>query len=242
MQILLTRALSQSGPLQILLSKNGYLPVLFPSLTIKALNNFPRKNHYDALIFISANAVEYGLEVLKTLDYKPSKIFAVGAITAKKLEQQGIKVDAFPAQNPSSEALLAMDELQALNGKSVLIFRGEGGIETLKQGLEQNNSIEYIAVYRREISPISPLHQQSLQQFLQNDAGIITATSVENLTALIALVEKIDAQSLSKIKDYRLVVLSQRIKNFANSIGFNRLFVASKTSDDGLLEAIQSIS
>jgi hypothetical protein len=79
---LLTRTLSQVQSLQTLLSEQGYQPVLFPTLEIKSLNNKPLKANYDALIFISANAVEYGLETLKMLDYQSTKVFAVGAATA----------------------------------------------------------------------------------------------------------------------------------------------------------------
>ncbi len=236
---MLTRTLSQVQSLQTLLSEQGYQPVLFPTLEIKSLNNKPLKANYDALIFISANAVEYGLKTLKMLDYQSTKVFAVGATTAKKLEEQGIQVDAFPAQKASSEALLAMSELQALHHQSVLIFRGEGGRETLKEGLSKNNEVEYIEVYRRVPCNITPLHRDSLLKFLQSNQGIITATSVENLSALVFIVKQIDKEALNLIKRYPLVVLSERIKVFAQSIGFNQIKVAIKTRDEGLLEAIQ---
>lgn len=241
MYILLTRALSQVQPLQNLLSKQGYQSVLFPSLEIKPLNNAPIKNHYDVFIFISANAVEYGLKTLKILDYQLSKIFAVGVVTAKKLQQQGIQVDAFPVQNASSEALLAIDELQSLENQSILIFRGNGGRETLKQRLEKNNSVEYVEVYQRVVCDITPLHYDALTDFLQKEKGIVTATSVENLSALMSMLEQMNMQAFNAIKRYPLVVLSERIKTFAQSIGFNQIKVATKTSDKGLLEAIQSV-
>lgn len=242
MRILLTRALSQVQPLQTLLSEQGYRSVLFPSLAIKPLNNIPAKNHYDALIFISVNAVEYGFEVLKNLDCQSTKIFAIGAATAKKLEQQGIQVDAFPAQNTSSEALLTMDELRSMDNQSILIFRGNGGRETLKQGLEKHNVVEYIEVYRRVPCDITALHHDALTEFLQSQEGIVTATSVENLSALMLMVEQIDAKIFDLIKRYPLIVLSQRIKAFAKSIGFNQIAVATKTSDKGLLEALTNLT
>ncbi|WXU00276.1 MAG: Uroporphyrinogen-III synthase [Catillopecten margaritatus gill symbiont] len=238
MQILLTRALSQVQPLQALLSEQGYQPILFPSLEIKSLNNKPLKVQYDALIFISANAVEYGLEVFKGLTHSP-KIFAVGEATAKKLEQKGVKVDAFPRQKASSEALLAMDEIKVLNNQSILIFRGEGGRETLKQGLEKDNTVEYIEVYQRVPCHLTSLHRESLSRFLQNDEGIVTATSVENLTALMSMVVKIN---MGAITQHPLVVLSERIKIVAQSLGFKQIIITQKTSDLGLLTAIQTIS
>lgn len=242
MRILLTRTLSQVQPLQTLLSEQGYQPVLFPSLEVKPLDNTPIKNHYDVLIFISANAVEYGLKVLKTLDCQSTKVFAVGGATANKLEQQGIQVDAFPAQNASSEALLAMDEMQSLSNQSVLIFRGDGGRETLKQGLEKNNIVEYIEVYQRIACDITSLHYDALTEFLQSDEGIVAATSVENLSMLMSMLEQMNAQASNRIKRYPLVVLSERIKTAARSIGFNQIEVATEICDEGLLKAIQSIS
>ncbi len=242
MHILLTRALSQVQPLQNLMSEQGYQPVLFPSLVINPLYNTPLKTHYDALIFISANAVEYGLTVLKTLNHQTTQIFAVGAATAKKLEQYGIKVTDFPPQKASSEALLALDKIQALHNCSILIFRGKGGRETLKEGLEQNNSVEYIEVYQRVLCSITTKHRDSLSAFLQNGKGIITATSVENLTALLSMVEQIDAKKLNTITHYPLAVLSERIKTVAQPVGFSQIEVATEASDKGLLKAVQTIS
>jgi len=234
--VLLTRALSQVKPLKSLVRKNGYQPILFPTLTIEPLTSNPQKTQYDALIFISANAVEYAKQVLKNITY--NKIFAVGAATAKKLEQQNIKVDAFPTQKSSSEALLAMDEIRVLSNQSILIFRGKGGKETLREGLEQNNSVEYIEVYQRTPCDITPLHRNALQIFLQNEQGIITATSVENLNALMSLTKQIN---IGLITQYPLVVLSERIKIVAQSLGFTHIEVATETRDSGLLNAIQTI-
>ena len=71
---------------------------------------------------------------------------------------------------------------------------------------------------------------------------MITITSVENLSTLIAMVEKIDIDALESIKQYPLAVLSERIKTYAQSVGFNKIEVAPQTNDEGLIQAIKSIS
>jgi uroporphyrinogen-III synthase len=65
-----------------------------------------------------------------------------------KLNECGFEVDAFPSEKASSEALLALSEVKMLTDKDILIFRGKGGRETLKQGLERRNTVEYIEAYR----------------------------------------------------------------------------------------------
>ncbi|CAC9434346.1 Uroporphyrinogen-III synthase (EC 4.2.1.75) [uncultured Gammaproteobacteria bacterium] len=240
MNVLLTRALLQVEKLQSMVVESGNTPLLFPTLKLNSITTKATKNNYDAVIFISANAVEHGLNLLKTINYH--QIFAVGSTTAKKLNESNISVDDFPKNKASSEALLAMPAVQKLKNQNILIFRGEGGRETLKQGLEKHNTVEYIEVYQRVVCHITSLHRQTLSQFLQSNQGIITATSVENLSALLSMVEQIDADALNLIKRYPLAVLGERIKTFAQSAGFSQIKVAPKTSDTGLLKAIQCSS
>jgi len=242
LNILLTRPFDQVKPLEALVNECGHQALLFPTLKIEALKGSPLKERYDAVIFISANAVEYGLEALSSLDHRHDKIFAVGAATAKKLNDYGFKVDAFPQTKASSESLLAMPEVSELSDKDILIFRGKGGRETLREGLGKNNIVEYIEVYERTQCKIVAFHQTSLTQFLQSDQGVITITSVENLSTLMAMVEKIDVDALESIKQYPLAVLSERIKTYAQSVGFNKIEVAPQTNDEGLIQAIKSIS
>jgi uroporphyrinogen-III synthase len=51
--------------LQTLVSQSGYQAILFPSLKVEPLSNAPLKSHYDVLIFISSNAVEYSSDKLQ---------------------------------------------------------------------------------------------------------------------------------------------------------------------------------
>lgn len=242
MNILLTRPLNQVKSLEKLINESGHQAFLFPTLRIEALNSLPLKEHYDVVIFISVNAVKYGLKVLRSLDHCHNKIFAVGAATAKKLNNYGFKVDAFPQTKASSESLLAMPKVKELLDKDILIFRGKGGRETLRENLGRSNAVEYIEVYERTQCKVVPFHQASLTQFLQNDRGVITITSVENLSALMLMVEKIDIKMSQSIKQYPLVVLSDRIKTYAKLVGFNQVEVAPQINDKGLVQAIEFIS
>lgn len=236
MNILLTRPKHQAQKLTTLLSASGNTPLLFPTLTIEPLSAKTQSKQYDAVIFISKNAVHYGVDYLKNLQY--SQLFAVGEATAKKLMSKGLKVDDFPKEQASSEALLALKSINLLRHKNILIFRGKGGMQTLKQGLSANNTVQYIEVYQRIQAPLSRQHRQSLTQFLHHPKGAIIITSIESLSAMIALIREIGPDFVAVIKRYPLLVLSDRIASFAQGVGFRQVKVAAETSNQGLLDII----
>ena len=106
--ILLTRPLSQVENLQSLLEETDLDYVLFPAIDINKIDTVVPSQTYDVIIFISVNAVIYAEEYFSQLFVEPLKIFAVGPTTAKKLTDKGVKVDAYPLENASSQELLAM--------------------------------------------------------------------------------------------------------------------------------------
>ncbi len=242
MNILLTRPLSQSKPLKHLILDGGDQPILFPTLEIKALDATPLHDHYDAIIFISANAVDYGVKVLEGLNLEHCQVFAVGEATASKVMSCGFQVDAYPRSNASSEALLALTEVRQLKNKSILIFRGVGGRETLKESLvKQFNTVEYAEVYERVECTTTQLHRNSLVQLSNNHDSMIVITSIESLVAMMNLVNNIEVNLLNKLQKTPLIVLSERIRNFAKSVDFLRVFVAIEPNDHGVVAKIHQL-
>jgi uroporphyrinogen-III synthase len=234
--VLLTRPLTQVAALEALVTNSGHQPLLFPTLEIQALKAKVKCKHYDAVIFISANAVEFGLEILKKITY--SAIFTVGVATAKKLNDYHIEVDDFPKKNPSSEALLALDSVSCLRDKKILIFRGRGGRETLRIGFEKNdNTVEYAQVYDRVICSLSEQHQKSLDVFLSGSKGFVSVTSNENLDGLIVLAKQ--TGQLDSIKNYPLIVLSARTKSYAQTCGFQQIIVTPDISDQAIASVLE---
>jgi len=233
--ILLTRPLSQVGNLQSLLEDSDLDYVLFPALEVNKIDTVAPSESYDVIIFISVNAVIYAEEYFSQLFVEPLKIFAVGPTTAKKLTDKGVKVDAYPLENASSQELLAMPECGKLSDKKVLIVRGKGGSETLKNSLKVMNQVDYFEVYRRAACEVSRLHVESIEQFMQTPDGIVIANSVKSLFNVVKLVKEIRSYHEGQLKSRTLVVLSERIKVQAQSIGFNNVHVARTPSDKGTI-------
>ena len=242
MNVLVTRPLKQAAQLQHLLTQAGHTPLSCPTLEVKPLNVELVDDEYDAVIFISKNAVDYGLETFELIDHDYLKIFAVGSATAQHLENHNIQVDAFPKLDASSEALLSLPQLRRLADKRVLIIRGRGGRETLKKGLEKkHNQVDYAEVYDRVVTDLTDLHFKAITQFLQDKAGAITITSVENLNALLEIVSLLDAELIEELQTYPLILLSQRIADKARELGFNHLYVADDTNDQALVQALSQL-
>jgi uroporphyrinogen-III synthase len=233
--VLLTRPLSQVGNLQSLLEDSDLDYVLFPALEIKKINTAVPSQIYDVIIFISVNAVIYSEEYFSQLFVEPLKIFAVGPTTATKLSDKGVKVDTYPLENASSQELLAMPECGELTDKKILIVRGKGGSETLKNSLKVLNHIDYLEVYRRTACEVSSLHIESIERFMQTPDGIVIANSVESLFNVVKLVKEIRSYHEDQLKLRTLIVLSERIKVQAQSIGFNNVHVARTPSDKGTI-------
>jgi len=233
--VLLTRPLSQVGNLQSLLEDSDLDYVLFPALEINKIDTEVPGQTYDVIIFISVNAVIYSEEYFSKLLAEPLKIFAVGPTTAKKLTDKGVKVDVYPLENASSQELLAMPECGKLSDKKVLIVRGKGGSETLKNSLKVMNQVDYFEVYRRAACEVSRLHVESIEQFMQTPDGIVIANSVKSLFNVVKLVKEIRSYHEGQLKSRTLVVLSERIKVQAQSIGFNNVHVARTPSDKGTI-------
>ncbi len=233
--VLLTRPLSQVGNLQSLLEDSDLDYVLFPVFEINKIDTVVPSQSYDVIIFISVNAVIYSEEYFSQLFVEPFKIFAVGPTTAKKLTNKGVKVDAYPLENASSKELLAMPECSELADKKVLIVRGKGGSETLKNSLKVVNQVDYLEVYRRTPCKVSRLHVESIERFMQTPDGIVIANSVESLFNIVKLVKEIRPYHEEQLKSRNLVVLSERIKVQAQSIGFENIHVTPTPSDKGAI-------
>ena len=74
----------------------------------------------DKVIFVSPNAVEFGLKVLKTHAIHiapPTEILAVGPGTANRLREQGLSVSGIPLDQFNSEGLLKMPQLIQVKGQ-----------------------------------------------------------------------------------------------------------------------------
>ena len=78
------------------------------------------------------------------------QVATVGGASVRALERFGITGVVAPQGRYDSESLLDLPALAAVNGRRVVIFRGEGGRELLGETLRARGAVvEYAECYRR---------------------------------------------------------------------------------------------
>lgn len=157
--IVITRPREHALALAELVRAAGGEPVLFPTIEIQPPDDrgavadlVSRLDAFQLAIFVSPTAVMRGLELVNASRAWPAglRVAAIGAGTANALHQRGFDAVIAPAVQADSEALAALPELRDLRGRSVVIFRGQGGREWLRIVLEGRGArVDYAECYRR---------------------------------------------------------------------------------------------
>ncbi len=115
-----------------------------------------RAPEYDRVIFVSANAVNAAAELVKGEGFfNRVPCIAMGKASAEAIQYQGWRLD--PACEltgaswaSSSEALLALDWAQQVEGQRLLICRGQGGLTLLGNTLQDRGAtVDFLELYRR---------------------------------------------------------------------------------------------
>ena len=250
--VIITRPAHQAQPLCESISQAGGTVVKFPVIEILPPSNpgtiqsrLTQLNLANLAIFISANAVDAGLNALGGVAHWPEgvPIAAVGRATAAKLVSHGLSVNLVAPEPFNTEALLALPELKNLTEQSIMIFRGEGGRELLAQTLrDRGASVEYVECYRRVIPASDPamLYQCWDESRDEKRKLLIVVTSNESLKNLV---EMVNSEHLESLLASRLLTVSERAVSKASDLGFKQTpVIATAASNEMILEAIQQFS
>lgn len=237
--VVLTRPLSDSERLAAVLAADGIDTVVMPIMTISALpvNELappPALGQHAICVFVSANAVRFGLPaLLKRLRDCPNIVtIAVGAKTHHRLAEQGI--NASIPDRPDSEGLLAMEELNASRSREVIIVKGEGGRELLATELRQRGAqVTEWSCYRRCWPDVdmTPLADLSADRVFQASSGEV----------LTRLSELLAGEHSSDLFQSAVIVPSRRVATMASDLGWQRVICAQDASDQAFLDALKQV-
>lgn len=240
-RILVTRPLHQCPELCARIERAGGQALIFPVIAIEPVQPcpdlqrwLPRLNEVGLAVFVSANAVAHALPALLQQGLPDSLVCAaVGKATAQALRKHGIE-PLCPLQRFESEGLLALRALQAerVNGRQVLIFRGEGGRPLLGDTLRQRGArVDYVAVYRRSVPHFEPAAHPWIAD---GEIDAVLLSSSEGLQNLFKML-----QSAHWLRQRPLILITERMPAIARSLGAEGpLLVAAEASNAGLFAAL----
>jgi len=250
MRVLVTRPAARAKDLLAALHEQGAATLHIPMLVINELDaqrdaaSIQRNrdrildlDRYHKLIFISANAVHYGVNLVEQFwPQWPAQqpLLAIGKATATALADRGLNAIGGDG-SMNSESLLATDELISVSGERIAIFRGMGGRETLADVIrERGASVDYIECYRRCASLLDRAETLAqLSGFAPTAAIVNSGETLENLTALLP--------PDSALFDCPLIVPGDRVAALAGNLGYARAIPAANAGTAATLEALHTL-
>jgi uroporphyrinogen-III synthase len=241
-RVAVTRPAGQTEHMAALIRAAGGEPVLFPALEILDAENLQpllalvdRLDGFDLAIFVSANAVDKALALVRARRAWPAglRVATVGRGSERALERHGFAAVIAPRERFDSEALLDLPQLKQVHGKRVVIFRGVGGRELLGETLAARGAaVEYAECYRR-VRPgadAAPL----LALWLRHELDALTVTSSEGLANLHEMLGEAGRQCFQQTP---LFAPHERIAAAARALGV-RTVVLTGPGDEGLVAGL----
>ncbi|MGI9227880.1 MAG: uroporphyrinogen-III synthase [Gammaproteobacteria bacterium] len=243
--VLITRPVIPAARTAKRLAVLGATPLVYPTILIKPSIEKEQietvqtslLNAY-AVIFVSPSAVSVTLAGGVKLPHSV-KVFAPGLGTAEELNLHGIGNIVTPLKSFDSEGLLKLPDLQAahVNGRHILIFRGDSGRELLNDELEYRGAhVEVYATYHRYAPETPPAGL--LELLTENKINVISIMSSSAVTNLVSLVSaQVRNQILFSLPVY---ASHKRIKAAAEAQGFLNV-VETEPGDKGLITSLLNL-
>ncbi|NMF86967.1 uroporphyrinogen-III synthase [Aromatoleum petrolei] len=244
--IVVTRPSEQADGLCAAIEARGGIALRFPVLAIgepedgRALDEvIARLDDFDVAFFVSPNAVSHALgPVLARRAWPPGlRVATVGKGSERALANHGFSEVIAPQSGFDSESVLALPEFRAdaVAGRRVVIFRGDGGRDLLGETLrERGATVEYVTCYRRYCPRMDSAPLLRLAADGRLDA--ITLTSSEGVGNMRAMVGD---EGWPLLRAVAVFAPHPRIVAHARAAGFE-LVLETPPGDEGLLGALES--
>lgn len=208
---------------------------------------------FQHIIFISTNAVSYGMDAIE--EYWPQLPIgiiwhAIGKATQVALGRRDAPVAVDSGLNSgtdsnvdsralamNSEALLESPQLQDIKGQKVLIVRGVGGRDYLQMQLESRGAyVQYAECYQRARAnkPVGELATVIRSQ-APDAVFIYSGESLQHFQALCG------GDCLPTALPCPLVVPGQRVAALAGEQGYQHVIVADNAGAPAMIAAVKNV-
>jgi len=224
--------LIQESPLEAELGKKFQLAVLNstaikPSDEFKKLqkawkensNYFHEKSVPDIIILVSKHATLLARQVLPKTWFEQAQVFSVGRASLVFFEEDKITITCPTLE--SGEGLMNLPALEKINNKTVLICKGELGLDFIENECKKRGAkVNTLNLYSRVQSAKTLLDEIPKVEALD----YLFATSVFALEHFKNSIST-DKRMLEAFLNRPVLVLSERIGNKAKQMGFLKVEV-----------------
>lgn len=186
----------------------------------------------DHSIFVSPNAVDalFNWHQGQAIEFS-LPVYAIGQGTAERLAQYGITEVIFPEQ-ANSQGLLALEELQQLDGQSVVIFAGVDGNTLLYESLQAEGAVVHMAYTHQRQFPAGQLPSDW-------QVADITVSMVSSLAVLENFARLIEQQQQQALYQKPLIVITETMRQSAINLGFaGEIILAQGAGNTQILQAL----
>jgi uroporphyrinogen III methyltransferase / synthase len=248
--VVITRPAGQSAALAAQLEAAGIATLDFPLIEIVPVEDVAplqaalvALERYALVVFVSPNAVDYAFAEFDSIWPHALPVGVVGPGSVAALARHGVEAPAYRVISPAaaadddvarfdSEALFAAIDASfgaaSLEGKRVLIVRGDGGREWLADRLREGGvEVETVAAYRRLVPEPSIGAWSRVHELLAGEPHAWLITSSEGVRNLDELAhEHLNAGEIAQLKRATLVTPHPRIAQTARGLGFDSITVS----------------
>ena len=242
--LVVTRPLEQADSLCQRIEAAGGRAIRFPVLAIGPAPDpaqleaiVPHLDDFDLAFFVSPNAIHHALQFVLERRAWPEKlqVATVGKGSERVLVQRGFAHPIVPQDGFDSEAVLALPEFAAaaVSGRKVLVFRGDGGRDLIRDTLrERGAQVEYVTCYRRFCPQLDPA--LLLEPAARGELDGLLLTSSEGVRNLALMLGE---QGVRGVRDVAVFASHPRIGAEARDADFVTV-IETAAGDDGLLQAL----
>ncbi|PRX32167.1 uroporphyrinogen III methyltransferase/synthase [Paraburkholderia sp. BL18I3N2] len=259
--VVITRPAGQSNELIARLAAAGIATLDFPLIDIAPVTDdaplraaLASLERYALVVFVSPNAVDQAFAHSDSIWPHALPIGVVGPGSVQALARHGVAAPAYNVISPpsgsdedtarfDSEGLFAAIDTAlgatSLEGKRVLIVRGDGGREWLAERLrEAGAEVDTVAAYRRLVPEPSIGAWARVHELLAGVPHAWLLTSSEGVRNLNELAhDHLTADEIAQLKRAALVTPHPRIAQTARALGFDSMTV-SGAGDERIARAL----
>lgn len=244
-RVLITRPAHQAEQFARALYARGVEPLLASTIAIVPPDNIyaahreiDRLEEFAWVVFTSQNGVDAFFDRLNSLDadaryIAKTKVAAIGAKTAERLRQNGVRADLVPSAYISEEVARSLIEATT-EGDRILVYRAQEARDVLPEMLENAGRVPTVVAAYKTIFDVDPEFREKVAS-----ADVLTFTSASTVRGFVELLGG-EPAAIAAAQGKIVACLGPITAEAAENAGLHIDVVADIYTTEGLLDALEA--